>query len=133
MLNAYTCEHSRLVPVELTAPGEVARVPVWIDLLNPTADEDSVVERRLGLDIPTRDEMQEIELSSRLYQEDGAEFLTVTVLMNLDGEQVRRPRSPSSSRGSRSSRCATPIPGPSLPSCCVHSGRRRFRARAGSW
>ena len=90
MLNAYTCEHGRLVPVELTAPGEVARVPVWIDLLNPTADEDSVVERRLGLDIPTRDEMQEIELSSRLYQEDGAEFLTVTVLMNLDGEQVQK-------------------------------------------
>ena len=59
----------------------------WIDLLNPTADEGVAVGDFLGLKIPSQDEMQEIELSSRLYQEGGAEFMTMTALANLDGEE----------------------------------------------
>jgi magnesium transporter len=57
---------------------------VWIDLLNPTHDEEQFVERIVGLSIPTRDEMAEIEQSSRLYEENGAIYLTATVLAGLD-------------------------------------------------
>jgi len=39
---------------------------VWIDLFNPTAAEDKAVERLAGIAIPTREDMQEIEISSRL-------------------------------------------------------------------
>jgi magnesium transporter len=56
------------------------RVPVWIDLLSPTADEIHEIEKRFGIEVPTREEMQEIELSSRLYDEDGVLFMTVSVL-----------------------------------------------------
>ena len=45
---------------------------VWIDLVNPTAAEDKAVERLAGIAIPTREDMQEIEISSRLYIENGA-------------------------------------------------------------
>ena len=38
------------------------------------------IERALKLDVPTREEQQEIEASSRLYQENGAHFMTATVL-----------------------------------------------------
>lgn len=57
---------------------------VWIDLLDPTAEEDAFVEKALGLDIPTRAEAREIEASSRLYVENGAHFMTVFVIYNLD-------------------------------------------------
>jgi magnesium transporter len=53
---------------------------VWIDLLNPTKDEDVLVEKALGIAIPTREEMAEIEASSRLYQEGGAHYMTAVVL-----------------------------------------------------
>jgi magnesium transporter len=53
---------------------------VWIDLLNPTEDEEKKVERALKFDVPTREEQQEIEASSRLYQENGAYFMTATLL-----------------------------------------------------
>jgi len=56
------------------------RTPVWIDLLSPTSDEIHDIEQRFGIEVPTREEMQEIELSSRLYDEDGALFMTVSVL-----------------------------------------------------
>jgi magnesium transporter len=53
---------------------------VWIDLLNPTQDEDAQVEQALGISVPTREEMAEIEASSRLYQEGGAYYMTAVVL-----------------------------------------------------
>ena len=57
---------------------------VWIDLLNPTHAEEQLVERIIGLSIPTREEMAEIEQSSRLYEENGAIYMTATVLAGLE-------------------------------------------------
>lgn len=58
---------------------------VWIDLVEPTRDEELVVERALDLLLPTKEEMAEIEVSSRLYQEDGATFMTATLLHKSAG------------------------------------------------
>jgi magnesium transporter len=81
-------EGEGLPEAELLAPSAPAHapVPVWFDLLNPEPGEIRRVETALGLDLPTRDEMEEIELSARLYQEDGAEFMTMTALAGLDGD-----------------------------------------------
>ena len=57
---------------------------VWVDLLDPTREEELAVERCLGVELPTRDEMAEIEPSSRLYQEAGATVLIATVLTASD-------------------------------------------------
>ena len=51
---------------------------VWIDLVKPTAAEDHAVERLAGIAVPTREDMQEIEISSRLYIENGARYMTAT-------------------------------------------------------
>ena len=61
---------------------------VWIDLLNPTKDEDLRVEQALSISVPTREEMSEIEASSRLYFEGGAHYMTALVLHQpeLQGE-----------------------------------------------
>ena len=69
---------------------DLARVPledaIWIDLHAPTRAEEDAVEAALRLNIPTREDMQEIELSSRLYHEAGALFLTAQVLAMPEGE-----------------------------------------------
>lgn len=56
---------------------------VWIDLLNPTAEEDRWAEGVTGQSIPTRDEMLEIEPSSRLFERNGAIFMTMSVLYGV--------------------------------------------------
>ena len=63
MLNLYTLQHERLAPVH--GDVDLPQDAVWIDLLTPTGDEEARVERLLGIDIPTREEMAEIEESSR--------------------------------------------------------------------
>src|SRR6185295_3461800 len=62
--------------------GEVAlpEAAVWIDLVGPTQGEDKQVEKFLGIAVPTREEMQEIEVSSRLYVENGARYMTATLM-----------------------------------------------------
>ncbi len=52
----------------------------WIDLLEPTKAEEALAEKALGLNIPTPDELAEIEPSSRLYARNGALFMTASVL-----------------------------------------------------
>ncbi|HVT62218.1 MAG TPA: magnesium transporter CorA family protein [Legionellaceae bacterium] len=52
----------------------------WIDLLHPNKEEETLVEEQLQLKVPTRAEMREIELSSRLYHEDNAHFMTVIMI-----------------------------------------------------
>ncbi|MCA1369102.1 magnesium transporter CorA family protein [Bradyrhizobium sp. BRP14] len=86
MLRIYKSQNSRLVLVDLL-DGLASQEPmIWFDLFNPSSEETRLVEDRLGIEIPTRDEMQEIELSDRLYQEDGAEFMTMTATAKLDSD-----------------------------------------------
>ncbi|WP_370285100.1 magnesium/cobalt transporter CorA [Pseudooceanicola nanhaiensis] len=59
---------------------------LWLDLVNPGREEEAAVERLLGLDIPTREEMNEIEISSRLYLENGGAFMTAILPAHTDGD-----------------------------------------------
>jgi magnesium transporter len=78
-----------LAPVGLKLLDRESNAPlpddaIWLDLLEPTPEEERLVEQRLGLDIPTKEEMRDIESSSRLYEENGALYLTATVVTKLD-------------------------------------------------
>ncbi len=81
MIRSFALENRRLAPVALPDDGTV-----WFDLLAPSPDEERMIETRLGLDVPTREDMLEIESSSRLYLEDGAAFMTAILPANADGD-----------------------------------------------
>ena len=88
MLTAYHFANKRLEVL----PAEVALDRAeWIDLLRATPEEEAAV-RALGIDVPTLADMEEIEVSNRLYHEDDIDYLTV-VLPGQDaaGEQVMSP------------------------------------------
>ena len=63
---------------------------VWIDMVTPSVQEDRLVEQMLGIAIPTREEMQEIEVSSRLYQENGAHFMMRVSCLSMNGRFLGR-------------------------------------------
>jgi magnesium transporter len=62
--------------------GNLASGSVWIDLANPAEDEDKTIEQALGIEIPTRSEMREIEASNRFYTENGAYYMTSIIVHN---------------------------------------------------
>ena len=71
------------------------RIPddaTWIDLEEPTHEEEKLVEQCIGLNVPTREDMVEIEPSSRLYEHNGALYMTVSVLCGVeDGDPSSDP------------------------------------------
>ena len=60
---------------------------IWLDLYSPTVAEDRAVEAAFGVAVPTREEMAEIEPSSRLYIENNARVMTATLLFNSETER----------------------------------------------
>jgi magnesium transporter len=70
---------SKREDVSSVSPGTI-----WLDLLNPSKEEDRFVEEALGIAVPTREEMAEIEVSSRLYLEGGAHYMTAVLMHQQD-------------------------------------------------
>jgi magnesium transporter len=84
MLSVYVPTGTSLEQKIVEADQPVPEAAVWIDLVMPSPGEDKAVERLVGVAIPTREEMQEIELSSRLYVENGARYMTATLMCQSD-------------------------------------------------
>jgi magnesium transporter len=84
MLTTYTVENGTLALRDGVRDAQAIRSAVWIDLLNPTLEEEHLVQTALGVEIPTREEMEEIESSSRLYREEEALFLTANFLYGAE-------------------------------------------------
>jgi magnesium transporter len=72
-------------PQEIIAENQaLLKEAIWIDLLSPSKEEEAQVEQCLGLNVPTREEMVEIEFSSRLYREGGTLCMTATMIAYSD-------------------------------------------------
>lgn len=52
----------------------------WVDLLCPTPEESALLEAQTGLNVASRDQLSEIESSSRLSERDGVVYLSVPVV-----------------------------------------------------
>lgn len=59
---------------------------IWIDLVEPTRAEEQMAEQYLSIELPTREDMDDIELSELLYHENGARYITLKLLFSVDNE-----------------------------------------------
>jgi magnesium transporter len=82
MLRAYGpgCKGEVVDPSHEKIPGAAT----WIDLEEPTREEELLVEKCLGLAVPTPEEMSAIEPSSRLYARDNMLYLTISTLYGVE-------------------------------------------------
>lgn len=85
MLYAYTQSQGGLSRLE---PPVDLRQAIWIDLMVPTAAEIAAMAD-LGVEIPTLADMEEIEISNRLYREGDLDTMTAV----LPGERAGGERS----------------------------------------
>jgi len=61
---------------------------LWLDLLSPTAEALLAVERALKLELPTREESEEIEFSSRYWEDDAGIMINTSFLVRNDDDEV---------------------------------------------
>ena len=84
MLRAFAADEGGRLRAEPAPPLAEA---VWIDLLRPTPAEMEAAAAAAGIALPTREAMEEIEPSSRLYHEGGAAYMTAILPAGADGDQ----------------------------------------------
>lgn len=87
MISGWRAQDGRLRLVE-DALAEAGSV-VWFDALTPDAAEIESLGAILGIALPTREDMEEIEDSSRLYREAGAVFMTATLPADIESDLPR--------------------------------------------
>jgi magnesium transporter len=86
MLNCFVPEPRGLTRLD-PPPDIVPEHCIWVDLLEPTLDEERAVEQFLAIEVPTREEMKEIETSNRLYEEDGALYMTSVIVAKIETDR----------------------------------------------
>lgn len=89
MMTAY---RSNGQPVPLSAETPLAALApdiVWLDLNDPTRQEEDYAEALTHIEVPTRDDLRDIEPSSRLYEDENAVYLTASLLCGADGPAPR--------------------------------------------
>ena len=89
MLSAYIPQGSRLERLPATRDHAALEPAVWLDLVYPDEQDDKTAEALLGVAVPTREEMQEIEVSSRLYVENEARYMTASLICASETEMPR--------------------------------------------
>ena len=80
MLNIYTSQNGILQKLGDTADHARLADGVWIDMMEPTKEEEIAVEALLGIDVPSREEMREVESSSQIYRDGDAIIMTIRIL-----------------------------------------------------
>ena len=86
MLRAYQQQNGGLKGATIGEGETIPAGTLWVDLLNPTLDERRKVDQALSVEMPTRADMEEIEISSRLYEENSSLFMTAMVLAQTDSD-----------------------------------------------
>jgi magnesium transporter len=85
MLRAYglDCDGSIIDP----GHGHIPATATWMDLEEPTREEEKLVEQAIGHNVPTQEELSEIEPSSRLFERDGALYMTLSALYGVKDDR----------------------------------------------
>jgi magnesium transporter len=81
MITLYCRQQGKVVTSE--PPSGSAGLPsglIWIDALDPSAEDTAWLKAVVGVEVPTPEEMREIEPSSRLYREGLALFMTASLI-----------------------------------------------------
>lgn len=76
----------RLIDLETVNAHQIENA-IWFDVISPNRKEEKFLENFLEIDIPTREEMKEIEPSSRLYKENDALYMTATMVAHSESDE----------------------------------------------
>jgi magnesium transporter len=87
MLKAYQPRNGGVEGAIIAAGLAIPPNALWLDLLDPSEEERSAVGRALGTSLPTHADMEEIEVSSRLFRRGDLMFMTALLIANSETER----------------------------------------------
>jgi magnesium transporter len=80
MLNTYTRQAGQIEKHTGALDSKTLSEAVWIDMVEPSKEEERAAEAVLGVEVPTPEEMREVESSSQMYREGEAMIMTLRIM-----------------------------------------------------
>lgn len=72
MITGFILQHGRLQQIKIENKDDITKQMIWIDLVDPTEEERTIVEDHYKFELPEKAEIKDIEASARFYEdEDG--------------------------------------------------------------
>lgn len=84
MIIVYRRQGNAVVREELTSGASLPDDAVWIDLHSPSHEEEIAVERQLGIQIPSKEEVWKNNVLNRLYEENDTSYMTAAIITKVD-------------------------------------------------
>lgn len=86
VITAYRSNCKSMDVTDLPPSEGIPEDVIWIDMVEPTRADEAYVEKLLGVEVPTREDLKDIEPSSRLYIEDNTVFMTASLVWKVETE-----------------------------------------------
>lgn len=71
---------------EISPGDKLPQNVLWVDLVEPTPNEQAFIDKELKIEAPNREEQDKIEIITPYYKEGDSYFMTITVLFKPDVE-----------------------------------------------
>ena len=84
MITLYFRDQQSIRAVEIGAQDTLPPGVLWIDIFNPTLEEERSIETQLNIQIPTKEEVWKNEVLNRLYNDDGVSYMTAAIINKVD-------------------------------------------------
>lgn len=84
MINLFYKTSEGITPLTIAAGETVPAHTLWIDITNPTLEEERSIEQQLSIAIPSREEVWKNEVLNRFYNENGVSYMTAALITKVD-------------------------------------------------
>jgi len=84
VINLFHKSTSGIAPLHIVAGETVPEGTLWIDIMNPTLEEERSIENQLKIAIPSKEEVWKNEVLNRFYNENGVSYMTAALITKAD-------------------------------------------------
>lgn len=84
MITVYYRHNERIEASDMSKDDALPPDTLWIDIYNPTPEEEKSIESQLGIEIPTKEEVWKNQVLNRFYHDNGVSYMTAAVITKVD-------------------------------------------------
>ncbi|HVZ29581.1 MAG TPA: magnesium transporter CorA family protein [Asticcacaulis sp.] len=89
MMTAFYREGDRIEQAFVRTVHELTGTPIWIDLNNPSFEEERRIKALLNIAIPNREEIWRNHITNHMYSDNGIAYMNAAVLHKTDSQHPK--------------------------------------------
>jgi magnesium transporter len=84
MITVFHRKESAILSSVITSADQIPDDTLWVDVCNPSLEEEKSLESQLKVEMPTREEIWKNQVLNRLYQENNIAYMTAAIITKVE-------------------------------------------------